>query len=149
MRHSTTGFTLVEFLLALAVFTLVILAATPSYTSFQTSAQLNESVSELVQTIRLARERAVARAGDVAHGVYLESNQYTLYRGASYASRTTSHDRVIALENSLTLSTTVSGSEINFSKGLGIPGATGTITLTHDVQGTKTVTIDAFGSVQR
>lgn len=142
------GFTLLEVLLAIAFIALLTTAAAPLYTNLQGSAQLNTSASEFAQTLEHARTRSVARLNDSAHGVYLQSDRYTLYQGENYANRDTEHDRAVLLESALTLSASPSVSDLNFSKGFGVPSATSTFTLTHDVYGTTTIIIDELGSVQ-
>jgi prepilin-type N-terminal cleavage/methylation domain-containing protein len=142
------GFTLIELLVVIAITLVLAAAALPLYGGLQVSAQLNENSSLLIQTVRTARERSVARVNDTAHGVYVTASTYTLYQGASYAARDSSYDRTAALDSALSLAATLTGDEVNFSKGLGVPDNTGTITLTHDVQGTKTITINSFGMVE-
>jgi len=88
-----------------------------------------------------------------SHGVYFEINtgsadRFILYQGGSYAGRDTTYDRPTTLDNVLSLSTIISGNEVNFSKGLGVPNATGTVILTHDVTGSKTMSINDFGIVE-
>ena len=143
-----SGFVLIELIIVLAVFAIISAVSVPVYSNLQTSAQLNESSNELIQTIRTARGRAVARVNDAAHGIYLQSDRYTLYQGSSHSGRNTSYDRTVVFDEALTLSNTISGNEINFSRSFGLPDNTGSITITHDIQGTKTITIDSFGSVQ-
>jgi prepilin-type N-terminal cleavage/methylation domain-containing protein len=143
-----SGFTLIELLIVIGITLLVGAAAVPIYGSLQVSTQLNENSSLVIQTVRTAREYSVARLNNAAHGVYITSTTYTLYQGSSYAARDSSYDRTTTLDSALTLSTTLTGSEVNFSKGLGVPNNTGTITLTHDVQGSSTITINSFGMVE-
>ena len=86
------GFTLIELLVVIALIVILIGASIPIYTSLQVSAQLNESVDQIMQTMRLARTRAVERFNDAPHGIFFEINQggaarYTLFQGSSYASR--------------------------------------------------------------
>jgi prepilin-type N-terminal cleavage/methylation domain-containing protein len=142
------GFTLVELLVVIGITLVVAVTAVPIYGNLQVSSQLNENSSLIIQTVRTARERSVGRLNNAAHGVYITASAYTLYQGASYATRNSSYDRTTTLDSVLTMSTTLAGDEVNFSKGLGVPNTTGTITLTHDVQGSKTITINSFGAIQ-
>ena len=145
---SQSGFSLPEVLIVVTLILLLAAAATPLYSSLQSSTQLNESAREFSQTLHTARTRAVSRLNDSPHGVYVQSGQYILYQGENYASRDTAHDRTIVFDNALTLSSSPSVTDINFSEGFGVPSATSTFTLTHDVYGTITITVDALGSIQ-
>ena len=145
--YNVRGFVLTELLIALAILLLIGAAATPLYSRLYVGTQLSSSRSDLSQTLSTARTRARARLNDASHGVYLQAQSYTLYQGSSYASRTTAYDQTIALDSALTLSTAPSVTDLVFSKGLARPSATTTITLTHDVHGTATITIDALGTV--
>ena len=49
----------------------------------------------------------------------------------------------VAFENTFLYSEVVK--EVNFSKGLGMPNATGTVTITHDVKGSEIMRINDFG----
>lgn len=142
------GFVIIEILIAIAIISSVAFLATPLYTNLQVSTQLNESVTELIQTVRLAQVKSIARVNDSSHGVYFQSDKYTLYQGGSYSGRNSSYDKVVTIEEALTLSNDLTSNEVNFSRGLGSPNATGTITITHDVQGTKNISIDDLGSIQ-
>ena len=142
------GFTLIELLIVIGVTLILVVAALPMYGSLQVSAQLNENSSLIIQTLRIARERSVAGFNNEEHGVYFTSGAYTLYQGPSYAARDSSYDRTTTLPSALSVSTTFAGGEVNFSKGLGVPNNTGTVTLTHDVKGAKAITINSFGKVE-
>jgi len=159
-RHRVTalrvshGFTLMEMLIVVSVLLILVGASSPLYTNFQVSSQLNENVSQIIQTLRTAREKSAARTDNSSYGVKfkISDNQYVLYQGSAYDSRTSSYDRETALPNALSLSLSLKASgvdttDVNFSKGLGVPNATGTITVTHNVRGSKTININDFGRV--
>lgn len=157
-RHQTfsyKGFTLIELLIVIGIVLISVAAVAPIYGNLQVSSQLNEDSSQLIQTLRLARERSMARLNNTQHGVYFEVNtpgqdKYILYQGVSYDSRNSSYDREVVLDEVLNFSLPggVTEYEINFSKGLGVPNATGTITLTHDVSGTRFIVTNSFGMVE-
>jgi len=150
---SSAGFTLIELLIVIGITLVLTVAAVPIYGNLQVSAQLNENTSQIVQTMRIARERSSARVNNASHGVYFEINassadRYILYQGATYATRDTAYDRPTTLDNALTLSTTLIGSDVAFSKGLSSPTATGTVMLTHDATGSKEIIINGAGLIE-
>lgn len=152
-RHEQSGFTFIELLMVIGITIIIAGLSIPIYGNLQISSQLNENMSQAVQIVRTARERSVARVNNAAHGVYFDINagddKIILYQGASYAARDTSYDRPFTLESPLSLSTTLTGDEVNFSKGLGMPDNAGTVTLTHDTSGSRVIDINSFGKVEK
>jgi prepilin-type N-terminal cleavage/methylation domain-containing protein len=145
-----SGFTVLELLIVLTITITLAASVAPLYGNLQVSSQLNEESAQLLQAMRVARARAVARLNNSGHGVRLDTttNSYTLYQGASYALRDATYDRKITLPSAITLATSLSGAEVNFSKGLGVPTTTGTTTLTHTVYGTREIVITDFGMAE-
>lgn len=147
---SKRGFTLVEVVIVLALFLVLAVAAVPIFSNFQTSTQIGQFSNQILQTLRSAREYSVARYQDSAYGIYFDttnigSKRFTLYQGATYASRNASFDRVFILDRSLLLTTTLTGNEINFAKGTGLPSTTGTVTVATPGGTTKVITINSYG----
>lgn len=146
------GITLIELLIVLGIILIAAAVVVPIYGNFSAFAQLNEHSSQLVQILRTARERSVARLNNDSHGVYLQNDRYILYQGSSYGLRESAYDRAVVLDSALSLSWNLSGSgspgEINFSKGLGLPDKTGTITLIHQVQGSRIISINNWGLIE-
>jgi prepilin-type N-terminal cleavage/methylation domain-containing protein len=150
-KKSSAGFTLVELLIVITISLIVLAVAVPIYGNLQGSAQINDVTSGITQAVRTARERSINRLDNSSHGVYIDiavgDDSYILYQGDSYATRDSSYDRSTPLDSVITLSTTLTANDINFSKGLGVPNNSGTITITHDVNGSETITINSIGSV--
>ena len=151
------GFTVIELLIVIAILLVLASAATPFYGNFQVSGQLNENTSQIIQTLRTAREQNLARMNNTQHGVYFEINagaddRYILYQGTSYALRDTAYDRATTLDNPLSFSVNLVGdgdaNDINFSLGLGSSNKIGTIILTHEVSGTRQISINTKGMVE-
>lgn len=118
-----SGFTLLEFLIVFAIVLMLAAGGALIYTRFYTSSQINEATTQMIQTIRIARERARAGLNDVNHGIYFDTTnkKYTLYQGNSWTDAGKVIIRDTALDSVLSLSTSLTGNDLNFSKGLGIP----------------------------
>lgn len=142
------GFTLTELLIVIGITIIVAAATIPIYGNLQISAQLNDNTAQIVQIIREAREMSMSRYNNSSHGVQFNPSNYVLYQGNSYLTRDNSYDRQFVLDNPLTLTPDLGGSDVNFSKGLGVPNATGTITLSHDVEGVRQIIINDLGIVE-
>lgn len=147
-RKTNSGFTLIELILVIAITLILVAAASPVYGNFLVSTQLNESSIQIVQLLREARNQSISRQGDSSYGVFFASSNVTSYKGDSYAMRDVSYDYIFVLDNGVSISTTLSGNEVSYSKGLGVPTSTGTVTITHSTTGTRAVEIGSFGTVE-
>lgn len=149
-KKRSAGFTLVELLIVIGITTILAGVSAVVYGNLQVSTQLNETSYALVQNLRLAREQSIAGLDNVTHGIKFDSNNYTLYQGASYLTRQSAYDRVFPIASAIVLTPDLSlpGQEIIFSRGNGMPSATGTVTLSHVVSGTRAVVINDLGIVR-
>jgi len=146
------GFTLVELLIVISI--IVILAATsvPIYGNIQISSQLNENSSQIIQTLRTAKERSIAGFNNQNHGVKFEPGKHILYQGESYSLRNPDYDREIYLNDDLSFYFDLNGlgelNDINFSLSKGIPNKIGTIELSHSTKGPRNIIINEMGIVK-
>ena len=151
MPLNQQGITFLELLLVIAIIVVLAAAATPIYSNFQPQSQLNGSVSQIVQSLRTGVEFSKARYNNAGHGLYLEINpgndRVILYQGDSYATRDSSYDRIITMDPPITLSSSLPGNEVNFTKGTGYPNNTGTIVIAHSAAGSRSITINAYGVI--
>lgn len=152
--QNKTGFSVIELLIVISITLLLMAVAVPIYGNFQSSSYLNERTVEIIQTVRTARARSLARVNDKPHGVFFDidpsgPDKFILYQGSAYSSRDINYDRTVTLEGSLALLTTLTGNEINFSRGLGEPNIVETkyVVLTNAVGQSTTITINTFGTV--
>ncbi len=141
------GFTLIEILIVIGLLVLLAAAALPVYGNFQVSAQLNENSSQIVQALRMAREKSMAGFNNSRHGVKFASDRYIIYQGESYDLRDSAYDREVILNDSLSISTSLNNNEINFGQDLGRPDNTGTTTLIHALGGLRRISVNDFGMV--
>ncbi len=112
------GFTLTEVLIALAIILVLSAMTLPLLSNRPFSAQTDGARAEMVQIIRLARERSLAHFKNQAHGIKLLADGYVLFQGSDYATRQVDYDLPIKLSKGLTLSWQLTGSgqadEIDF-----------------------------------
>lgn len=137
------AFTLVEFLLVIAIIAILLTLTIPLGISFYKRQQLDVTTEGVIQALRRAQLKAMSQA-DYSFGIYLgsgQTGQYILFRGSSYGS----HDDEEIFDISENIS--FSGlSEVVFSKLEGIPSATGDIVLTSDGD-TETININEVGRI--
>ena len=139
-----TGFTLIEVMLSLAAISIIAGISIPIYQSFQARNDLDIATVSIVQTMRRAQILAQAVDGDTSWGVKLQSESLTLFKGANYVARDSSFDEVFDISTTITPSGI---SEVVFAKFTGLPQTTGTITLSSNINETRTITINEKGAV--
>lgn len=138
------GFTLVELLLSVAIITTLTGLSLPVLESFVRRNDLDLTAQSFVSGIRRASMYARGSQGDSTWGVKFASTGMTIFRGTSYATRSTTYDETIPLPGSVSTSST---SEIVFSKLTATPSAGATILLTGTTNDTRTITVNAEGMV--
>ena len=154
MPHSfQKGFTLIELLIVIGIFIIIASVSIPLYSNWQPDSQTDSALAGVIETLRLAKNRSESGLNNSPHGVYFFINEsgndsYVLYQGADYASRDADFDKEIELDNSLSLNMALDGANINFSQGLGEPGATGTVSIiNNNTNENKTISINVLGVV--
>jgi Tfp pilus assembly protein FimT len=129
------SFSLVEILIIIGIMAVLIAIAIPSYRFFQKEADLNNSVEEIINVLRLAQNKTLASEGPSRYGVYFDAvstpGQYTLFKGTSYASRDNPADEIHKLANSLEISeiNLSGGAEVIFDRILGTTSQFGSVSI--------------------
>lgn len=136
------GFTLIELLLSISVVMVLAAIAIPVYSLLQVKNDLDVATNTTLQTLRRAQVLSQAVDGDSSWGVKLQLSDITLFKGASYALRDTTFDEVYTLSGNVTPSGI---SEVVFSKLLGVPNTTGTLTLTSSNNNVQNITLNSKG----
>jgi Tfp pilus assembly protein FimT len=146
--NKNRGFTLIELFIIITIMVIVVSVSIPIYGNIQQSAQVNEVSSGLIQAINLAKNRALSGLNDANHGVYIDAinSSYILYQGINYSARTASYDRVSEYAEILSVTTNLSGSEINFTKVTGEPNSTGIIFISDGSGKESQININEFGN---
>lgn len=136
--------TLVEVMLAIAILAIIMGVSAPVYGSLQRKSNVEMASSQALQSLRRAQILAKSSKGDSNWGVKIEPGAITTYQGASFSSRNVQFDE----RTPIAPLTSITGlDEVNFSKFSGSPNQTGAITLTTDEVETKTININAKGTI--
>ena len=146
------GFTYVELLIVVGIFAVLALAAAPLSAGWLAMSRIEAGADDIVQAMRSARAEGLAGKNDSAHGVFfdLSGHRMVSYQGGNYASRDSGYDRETVISGGLDISTDLPGDEINFSRGLGEPGAVGTISVSSAESGrTVGIVINGLGAVYK
>lgn len=142
--RSIAGFTLPEILLSLALLSIIGGMTIPMYRTFMIRNDLDIAVVTLVQNLRRAQSLSQAGDGDMEWGVRVGVGGILIYKGTSYILRDSSFDESTSIPTSIVPTGLI---EVNFSKVLGLPSATGTFTLTSQVNELRNITINEKGMV--
>lgn len=150
------AFTLIELSTIVGIIAVLTAIAVPALRSFGRQSDLNNSAQELTNRLRLAQNKTVASEQADSWGVYFSTStsphQYILFRGADFASRSSSSDQFFDLPKSVEIyqiNLTGGGREIVFQRITGDAGQSGNVVLKSktDASQTKTVYIGSSGLV--
>src|SRR3989338_8262961 len=140
--QANLGFTLLEVILVIATIAVLAAISVPVYSKLQVKNDLDVAANTVTQTLRRAQTLSQAVDGDTTWGVKLQTSGISLFKGASYATRDTNFDE----DYSLNVNVMPSGvTEVVFSKLLGAPNTTGTITLTSSNNDVQNITLNSKG----
>lgn len=138
------GFTLIEVLLSVTIISMLVGISLPVYETYARRNDLEITTQGTVAMLRRAAIYARAVNDDSAWGVRVESTKVTLFQGTNFATRDTAVDEVLLIPGSITPSGLT---EIQFAKVSALPNTTGSITMISSTNDTRTVTINAKGTV--
>jgi len=132
------GFTLVEVLVSLGIIGLLIGLAIPFYQTFYLSSQLDNTTSELIQTLRKAQLKAMASEGDQPFGVHLEQRRFILFKG--FYNPSDNYNEIFDLPNTVLISSGV-GQNVIFNQLKGTTSNLITITINSSNNRSRNISI--------
>lgn len=149
------SFTLIELLIIVGVIAIISAISFTAFHGFQSSSDLENSLEELINTLRLAQQKTIASEGASSRGVYFATStspyQYVLFKGASYVLRDALKDEIHKLPSSVMISSINLGgsSEVVFDQISGISLSQGSVVLAlaADASKTKTAYIGLSGQI--
>jgi len=146
-----SGFTLVEILVVLAL--VVVVGKFALMISFDTyrDSSYHADRAYLIAALQHARALSVDNVCEgndcesgVPHGVSIQSDEYVIFQGVSYAARDPSLDEVIGADPTIVRTGLI---EVVFAPGSGDVSSPGYFTLTDASGHTSTVTIGNYGQI--
>jgi len=148
------GMTLTELFVVVGILSILAGLSIPTFRFFQKESDLNNSVEEIINSLRLAQNKTLASEGASQWGVYFTTstspNQYILFKGSAYNLRDAAFDETHKLPKSIEISsTTLPATEVVFKRITGNASSSGSLSLRlkTDITKTKTIYIEQAGQV--
>jgi len=141
---SGAGFTLIEVIIVVVFISLVASLGLSIGIDVYRSSSLASEKDLIVSALERARSLATTNAGGMPHGVYIEDDKHTIFRGASFAARDTTFDQAIGNASLITATGTI---EFVFEQLSGDGLATGTLTMTDDRGVSRTISVNEEGGL--
>jgi prepilin-type N-terminal cleavage/methylation domain-containing protein len=140
------GFTLIEALVVLGIFSLLVAVSAPFYQSFQARNDIDVAANTIIQALTRAQGLSRAVKGDSAWGVRIQPGVITLFQGNNFSSpdRDKSNDEIFKMPKTITPS---GANEIVYAKFTGYPVSTGTVTIAIPVK-TVNIAVNQKGLVE-
>lgn len=79
-----SGFSLIELLIAVAVFVLAAGLILPGFNFFQRQSALDAATQEIISTLRLAQNQSLASENANSFGVWFEADKFILFKGPTF-----------------------------------------------------------------
>ncbi len=137
------GFSLIEIMLVMTLTFIVMLFVMPIGMSFYRAQLLTEATNTLVSNLRLAQSSALSGKNNDSFGVSVQEGEFVVFQGDSYGSRTVTEDTVFPVSSAVE----VTGlTEVVFERWVGMPSATGTVTLSYGER-QRTININSAGLI--
>ncbi|MEI6378176.1 MAG: hypothetical protein WCO55_00815 [Candidatus Falkowbacteria bacterium] len=139
------GFTFFEILLVFAITAVMAILTIPGAVNYFSRQSLDETTSQLSVDLRRVRDQAMAGKNDASWGIRQFGNYYVLFEGSTFATRDTTEDLTVNLDNGVTLS---GPSELVFYKLTGTSTASSTFNLANSVVNYN-VYVDSNGKIEK
>jgi len=146
----TSGFTLPELIIVLAILAIVAALLLPNLNIFQRQSALDAAANEILATLRLAQNKTLASEGASSWGVNFTDNQFIFFKGASFVPGS-SDNEIHSLPSNVVLSEVNLGglSAVVFSRLTGAANISGSIkiSLDGDASQSREIFIDESGTL--
>ena len=145
------SFTLVEVLTIVGILIVLTAISIPAFRFFQRESDLNNSVEETLNILRLAQNKTIASEGASQYGVHFETEKFVLFKGVNYDPSATDNE-IHNLPKSVEIykvELVGGGSEVVFDRVTGTTNQFGKVyfQLKTDISKNKTIYIENSGQV--
>ena len=145
LHNYSSGMTIIEMLLVVAIVIILAAVATPFYSRFFISNDVINVNNQLVGSLKKAQIYAITGKQNGNWGVNFSGGKITLFQGTSYLLRNQALDETFSVNSGITINGLTS---VIFTKKTGLPDLTPTITIFAGTT-TKTITVNSQGVVNQ
>lgn len=143
-KYKNRAFSLTEVIVVIGIFLLLFALSETAYLDFTSTNDLEIATGNIVKAMRQAQANSEQVNNDSSWGVKVATGTVTIFRGASYAARTTSADQTLNLPSKISESGL---SEVVFARVTGWTTDTGTTTLSDRSSRIKNIYINEKGTI--
>lgn len=137
------GFTILEVLLVIAIFSIIVVMFLPVGVDFYKIQLINRTNDQILWLLKSARNNAITQQNNSDFGYYYNDNMVVLFEGSSYDSREQDKDFTYSVPSDISI---IGPSEIVFEKYTGNPDQTGTISVLY-YQHSRDININSEGLI--
>ena len=147
-----TGFTLIEIIVVLAIFSIILTLVISPFHEFRQNKLLIDSAEIIVSTLRTARANTLSAEADNQYGVLFESKQLIIFPGSEYSPEVM-ENQIIHLPQGVLIKQidlNNGGQEVFFNRLIGTPSTIGVITLGFEgeIDKSQLIKISANGIIE-
>ena len=144
------GFSIVETIVVVAVLVLIISVVLYSLSTLKKSQAMKNAVGDVLSSIDKARSMSFASVNSTTYGVHFQSDKVVVFSGSTYSSSASDNDDInitspASITNVTLNSLSGTSGDIYFTRLLGVPSKTGSVTITVGTN-TKFITIATTGN---
>lgn len=103
-QSGDSGFTAIELVIVLAILAALFSIGIPAGMDFYYTYQFSSETSTFISALDQARNYSMINRYQSPHGVYIDSQNFTIFKGVNYAERDVSQDKVFPRNNNIAIS---------------------------------------------
>lgn len=140
------GITTMELLIIFAVFGLLALIVIPQFSKIKENQVLKTGVQDILSSIDKARSKTLSSLNSSEYGVHFQADKVIIFKGTAFSALDVNNESVniVSPASISNIALSGGGSDIYFSRLLGAPSKTGTVTIS-STSYNKIITISATG----
>jgi Tfp pilus assembly protein FimT len=137
------GFTIFEIVFALALFAILVALGLPVGLDAYRHYLLSSETNNFLNLLRRAQAQSFGNQNTSGHGIYIQSNQYVIFQGGSYASRSSSYDENYPRSTDIAVT---GPTEVDFSAVSGNSNVSSTFVFANSA-GSRSISINDEGTI--
>jgi len=148
-KKNNDGFTLVEVLIVLAIFSSLTFLSAPIYFNFSKNTYFSNDLLKIENLIKRTRQKSFSSLNNSSFGFFLDRDvqQFIFYEGNSFIERSQNSDIIFDYKDSLKLIAPLENIDINFFRGSGRPDNEILFLFETGEEKNKSISINKYGAI--